>query len=91
VSDTYLTISTIANDTYMQERVRACYAQETDGTDPVKWAWDNRYDWAAAPGWGAAWDSALAGNVTDPGKDPSVITDEQILAQVQSMTAPEAP
>ena len=89
MTDTYLSISAIANDAFMQERVRACYAQQTQDSDPVKWSWDNRYDWAAAPGWGAAWESALAGNVPEPGKDPSVITDEQILAQVQAMVGSE--
>jgi hypothetical protein len=84
----YLTISTIANDAHMQERLRACHAQETDGVDSVEWAWGNRYDWAAAPGWDAAWDSALANDIAEPGKDESVITDAMILAQVQSMLGP---
>ena len=85
MTDSYLSISAIANDPNMAERVRACYAQQTDDTDPVKWAWDNRYDWASAPGWGAAWDSALASDNPSPGSDPAVITDEMILAQVQAM------
>ena len=85
MTDTYSAVSAVANDAFMQERVRACYAQQTPGLDPVKWTWDHRYDWAAAPGWGAAWESALASNIEQPGKDPSVITDEQILSQVQAM------
>ena len=85
MADTYLAISAIANDAHMQERVRACYAQQTEGSDPVNWAWTNRYDWASAPGWGEAWDSALASGVEEPGKDPAVISDDQVLSQVQSM------
>jgi hypothetical protein len=54
----------------------------------------NRYVWAASPGWGGAWDSALAGHPDDPayepGRDPAVITDGMILATVQQLggTAP---
>ena len=91
MSDSYLAISAIANDAYMQERVRACFAQQTDDVDVVKTVWDTRYDWAAAPGWGAAWESALAANVEEPGKDPGVITDEMILSQVQAMTEEATP
>jgi len=86
MTDSYLSISAIANNTFMQERVRSCYAQQTE-EDPVQWVWNNRYDWAAAPGWGAAWESALASNITEPGKDPTVITDGMILSQIQSMLA----
>jgi hypothetical protein len=39
----------------------------------------------AAPGWGDAWASAVAGGVPDPGRDPAVIADGQILASVQTV------
>lgn len=88
--DTYLSIAAIAGDTYMNERVRACYAQQTDSgsgnaEDPASWSWNNRYDWASAPGWGSAWEYAINSGNTEPGKDPSVITDLMILNQVQQM------
>jgi len=83
MADSYLAISQIAADPHMAERVRSCYAQQT-GDDPVQWTFDNRYQWVG-PGWGSAWESALANGIEEPGLDPSVISDEQILSQVQSM------
>jgi hypothetical protein len=51
----------------------------------------NRYLWASSPGWGAAWDSALASHPDDdayqPGRDPSVITDGMLLSTVQALTS----
>lgn len=83
--DQYLTISTVADDSHMVRRVSACAAQQNAPGDPVQWAYDNRYTWAASPGWAAAWDSALASDNPNPGADPAVITDGQILSQVQTM------
>jgi hypothetical protein len=40
---------------------------------------------AIQPGWREAWESALASGVENPGADPAVITDGQILAAVQSL------
>lgn len=37
----------------------------------------------AEPGWGAAWDSAIAAEVENPGADPAVISDGMILTAVQ--------
>ena len=63
--------------------------------DPDRWTYENRRDWAAAPGWDAAWESYWAAHPDeedlDPGLDESVITDGQILSQVQSMVAPPTP
>jgi hypothetical protein len=88
--DQLLTISAIAVDPTMADRVAAAYAKEaTPGPDlPTAWAFANAYWWAAAPGWAVAWDSAIAGGIPDPGADPAVITDGMILAQVQAMLAP---
>ena len=89
MADQYLTISTIAADDAMQRRVAACAAQQGE-PNSLWWAQQNNYEWAAAPGWGAKWDSAVASDVEDPGSDPAVITDGDILAVVQPMvTAPE--
>jgi hypothetical protein len=59
-----------------------------------QWVEANAYVWASSPGWGAAWDSALAGHPDDdtyePGRDPGVITDGMILSTVQALGAPEA-
>jgi len=56
--------------------------------DPDRWTLEKRRVWAAAPGWDAAWESARVSHPEpdyDPGTDGGVITDGQILAQVQSM------
>ncbi len=90
----YLTQDAIAQNSAMQARVAQCYAGEQpgafgNGEDPDLWTLRQRRFWAAAPDWDDAWEYAL--NVHhdeegyDPGGDAAVITDQQILAQVQSM------
>lgn len=82
----YLTQNDIANNRAMLDRVAQAAAQENAGTDPDRWTYENRRDWASAPGWDAAWESALVSDPdADPGINEGVITDGQILAQVQSM------
>jgi hypothetical protein len=103
MSDAYLAISEIATDENMTERVRAAATQQAYlgsadnighdsspfGLSVLDWVANNRYVWASSPGWGAAWDSALAGHPDDPGyepgKDPAVITDGMILSTVQEL------
>lgn len=82
----YLTQSVIAHDPDMVNRVAQAAASEGVQGDPDAWTFTHRRTWAAAPGWGEAWDSAVAGDIPDPGADPGVITD----AQVQAMLAPDA-
>ena len=85
---TYLTLGTISRDQWMSDRIAASAAQEgvTDaGIDPDTWMGAWRRVWAAAPGWAAAWDSAVAAGIVEPGRDPAVITDGMIRAQVQAM------
>jgi len=57
--------------------------------DPDRWALEKRRQWSAAPGWDEAWEYALnthPGDADyDPGADEAVVTDGQILAQIQSM------
>ena len=67
-------------------RVAACAAAEAPKTmPPQQWANANVWWIAASPGFGDAYASALAGNVADPGNDPSVISDAQILSAVQAL------
>jgi hypothetical protein len=66
-------------------------------TNADAWTVENRRIWAAAPGWDAAWESAKVshppdpeappGTAYDPGMDEAVITDGQILSQIQAMLA----
>jgi hypothetical protein len=98
MADAYLAISEIANDPPMTERMYAATTQQSHlgsvntGTyTAITWVDVNRYVWASSPGWGAAWESALAGHPDEPdyepGKDPAVITDGMILATVQALAA----
>ena len=89
MADSYLSISDAAGSYSLQRRVTACAAQQNAPGDPEQWTLANRYGWASAPGWGAAWDSAIAAGNPDPGADPAVITDGMILTQVQVMLAAE--
>jgi hypothetical protein len=84
--DTYLTIAGMAKDWPLTSRVAACAAQQ-GVADPETWAVTNGYAWAAAPGWAGKWDSAVLNGVENPGADPSVISDADILAVVQLMVA----
>jgi hypothetical protein len=102
--DSYLAISAIANDDWMNERLNACATQQAhlgnapgvlsvgNPGDPLLWVQINRYLWASSPSWGEKWDYALASNSDnpeyEPGKDVAVITDEDILATVQHLTNP---
>ena len=84
----YLTQAIMADDPYMRLRVSSCAAQEgcaDVGIDPDAWTFEWRKVWAAAPGWSDAWESAQAGGIVDPGRDPLVVTDGMILGQVQVM------
>jgi hypothetical protein len=60
--------------------------------DPDRWTLEHRRQWASAPDWDDAWEYALNTHppvegepAYDPGTDDAVITDGQILGQVQSM------
>jgi hypothetical protein len=87
----YLTQAVIADDYNMFRRVAQAVA--TEGyEDADSWTSLNKRDWAAAPGWDAAWESALASHPDDdqyqPGADEAVITDGMILSQIQGMLEP---
>jgi len=95
MADAYLAISEIANDNFMRERMNAAAVQQEQlgaahlQPDPLAWVMNERYLWASSPGWGEAWDYALAAHPDDPdyepGKDAAVITDSMILAAVQEL------
>ena len=70
-------------------RVAACAAVEVDTPDqPTAWARDNIWRIAASPGFADKYEYALNTDVENPGADPAVITDGDILAAVQAMIAP---
>ena len=83
----YWDISQMSADLDLTSRVAACAAQEGI-PDPRQWAADRMLNIAAAPGWGEAWASAIAGGDQYPGRNPAVITDPMILSEVQAENTP---
>jgi hypothetical protein len=94
---TYLTQNEIANNPSMLNRVAQCVASEgiQSGMDADSWTISYRREWAAAPGWSDAWEYSHNTHPDDPDYDPgadeTVITDGQILSQIQAMNAPTIP
>lgn len=66
------------------QRVAAGAQNELDlgDTQPTTWAGLHIWAVAAAPGFADAYASAVVSGVENPGRDPAVITDEQITAAV---------
>jgi len=96
----YSSQAALSVDPHFLNRVSACAAVEvpTSGlsvTSPVptgpEWAARNIWAVAAAPGFADAYEYAINTSVEDPGKDPAVITDAQILGAVQSLLPPKPP
>lgn len=91
----YLTQDEIANNLAMNARVAQAAASEDVPDHPDAWTNEHRRDWAAAPGWSEAWESAWASHPDepdyDPGRDEAVITDGMILSQVQVMSPNPTP
>lgn len=85
--DTYWGIYQVSESPSLQSRVTACAAQQNAPGDPQAWAWQHRWEYAAAPTWAEKYEYAVAGGNPDPGADPAVITDPMILSQVQAMLA----
>jgi hypothetical protein len=82
----YWDIASMALDTDLNMRVQASAAQELPLTEnPYTWTADHILNVAAQPGWADSWASAIASNVSNPGRDPGVITDGQILSGVQTV------
>ena len=87
----YYDVSLLASDGDFAQRCMACYATE-GGTEDNPSAWWSQHAWdlAGQPGFGDAYASALASGVENPGRDPGVITDPQILSAVQALISQEA-
>jgi hypothetical protein len=91
----YHDVFKLTGDADFNGRVAACFAVETldnpNALDPWSWAGQHSWDMAAQPGFGDAYASAVAGGVENPGADPSVISDAQLLSGVQLVVAGELP
>jgi hypothetical protein len=79
---TYNTIATMAEDYALNRRIVAAVAEE-DLSNPTYWTSLWHWTVVSQPGWAAAWESAVASGVTDPGYNETVITDGMILSAVQ--------
>lgn len=84
----YYDQSLLARDGDFIDRLSSAFAVETDPTPnpfPPDQAARNASWWiSAAPGFADQYASALAASVPNPGRDPSVISDAQILSAVQA-------
>ena len=80
----YYEQSLLAFDPDFTRRTAACVSNEIDD-EPGAWTDAHRWQMAAAPGFADAYSSAIASGVPDPGRDPSVISDAQILSAVQAL------
>ena len=84
ITDSYNDIAALAVDIHFHNRVAACIATLGEPT-PTAWADTHQWPMAAQPGLGAAYGYALRTGVPDPGQNPAVITDQQILAAVEAL------
>lgn len=90
---TYLVQSQMVGDNHLISRSAAC-AATLGVSGPLQWAARHIWELVAAPGWVDAYIASGGMPEGDPaaatftaGADPGVITDEMILAAVQSLLA----
>lgn len=90
---TYAAIVEIAQSGSLYSRVVACVAGQ-DIDNPHQWTQDHMWQLAAQPGWADDWKYAKdTGNVNvnpDTGARDDVISDDKILAAVQSLKSQPA-
>jgi hypothetical protein len=84
MADTYWGVYLVSTSPSLRSRVVACASKE-DIPDPEGWVYARTWEYASAPTWAEKYEYALATGNEDPGKDAAVITDEDILTQVQKM------
>lgn len=90
----YATQSQLAKDQDFIARCNSAAAREIPAGSPTNpLAYVSEYIWnlAAAPGFDAAYESAIAGGIGRPGWESSVITDAQILSAMQALLAAAPP
>ena len=80
----YYDVARAADDADLQSRCTACASLE-GVPEAQSWVWAHRWQYAAQPGWGDAYSSALAADNPNPGRDPSVITEGMILSATQAL------
>ena len=93
MADSLYTISLIANDGTFAQRLYAGTAKEEVSNPPELWVNQNRWAIASAPTWAEKVDYWIASNPgADPVNgwaiDPAVISDDDIIAQIQFLVSP---
>lgn len=81
----YYDVFLLHQDADFQGRVASCYAIESGEENPNVWTQEHIWQMAAQPEFGDAYGYALNTGKENPGADPAVITDGQILSAVQSL------
>lgn len=78
----------MANSTALRDRIAACAAQEGIA-DPVAWASQRMWEFAAQAGWADSWAYAVQNynknQNPETGARDDVITDQTILSAVQAL------
>lgn len=90
----YATQSQLAQDPDFIARCNASASKEIPAgspTNPLFYVADNIWRLAAAPGFDAAYESAIAAGIGRPGWEASVITDGMILSAMQALIAARPP
>lgn len=81
----------LSSDYDFMQRIAACAQSEglvqSGSGKATEWASAHQWEIAAAPGFADAYASAIQSGVPNPGRDPSVISDAQILSAVQALPA----
>lgn len=103
MADTLFTIHLITTSGDFMARLNAGASQQNVPGDPVTWVWNNRYDIASAPSWAEKVDYWTLSNPPPDPPDPanpydpfgwatdqSVISDADIISQIQFLMAQPA-
>lgn len=86
--------SLLSIDQDFRQRIASCVAKEglsPEGEHPTTTADKIQWEVAAAPGFAEAYTYAIANEVPNPGRDATVITDEQLLSAVTAVLTPAPP
>lgn len=86
----YSSVHDLCYDTDFRDRIAACLQVEgltVPGKQPEQTAAEIAWPVSASPGFGDQYESAVIAGVERPGRDPSVITDAQLLAACTAVTA----
>ena len=82
----FLEVAQMAQSESLMDRVTGAVAMENEHA-PEVWVSQHKWRVATAPGWHEKWAYAVNTGNADPGSDPGVITDADILTQVQFLRA----